>query len=41
MKKEICKFCDYEWSSRVEKPKRCPACSKWVNKPKKQKKEKQ
>lgn len=32
MKKEICKFCDYEWTPRIDKPKRCPACSRWVRK---------
>ena len=26
-----CKFCDYEWIIRVTEPKRCPACSHWIN----------
>lgn len=28
-----CKFCGYEWKSRVSKPKRCPYCQTWINKP--------
>lgn len=26
------KDCQYEWLVRVEKPKRCPKCSKWLKK---------
>jgi predicted Zn-ribbon and HTH transcriptional regulator len=29
-----CPHCNYEFKPRVAKPKRCPCCQKWINKPK-------
>jgi rubrerythrin len=29
-----CPHCGYSWESRKEKPKKCPLCIKWINKPK-------
>lgn len=29
----ICPNCGYEWTPRVEKPKRCPKCQKWLPTP--------
>jgi predicted Zn-ribbon and HTH transcriptional regulator len=29
---QICKKCGYTWFSRIEKPKRCPYCERWLNK---------
>jgi hypothetical protein len=26
----ICDVCQYAWKSRVEKPKHCPRCGKWL-----------
>lgn len=32
MKKEVkCKVCGYKWISRVEKPKKCAKCLRWIN----------
>jgi len=25
-----CPYCGYEWKERVEKPKKCPFCGKWL-----------
>lgn len=27
-----CPKCGHEWSSRVERPRRCPRCGKWLTK---------
>lgn len=32
MDKNKCPKCHYEWVTRVEKPKRCPKCGKWLDK---------
>lgn len=29
-----CPFCSYTFKKRVENPKKCPACQKWLHKPK-------
>jgi len=29
----ICPYCGYTWDQRVEKPKRCPKCQKWLPEP--------
>lgn len=29
-----CPHCKYEYKARAKKPKRCPLCQKWINKPK-------
>jgi predicted Zn-ribbon and HTH transcriptional regulator len=28
-----CPHCGYVFTPRVEKPKRCPLCQRWINKP--------
>lgn len=33
MAKIKCPHCNYEWESRKEKPKKCPLCIRWINKP--------
>ena len=33
-----CDGCGYSWNPRTKKPKRCPLCGRWVNKPTKKKK---
>jgi len=33
MRKITCLHCGYEWTPRVEKPKRCPKCQKWLPSP--------
>jgi len=25
-----CPYCGYEWVPRVEKPKKCPRCQRWL-----------
>jgi predicted Zn-ribbon and HTH transcriptional regulator len=30
----ICPHCGYEWEPRVEKPKSCPMCKQYLEKPK-------
>lgn len=30
--KTECQHCGYTWKSRVEFPKRCPYCQRWLNK---------
>jgi ssDNA-binding Zn-finger/Zn-ribbon topoisomerase 1 len=30
MKKQLCPKCNYEWTAKVERPKRCPLCGKWL-----------
>jgi len=25
-----CPFCGYKWKARVEKPKKCPRCGRWL-----------
>ena len=32
-KKTTCPHCKYSWQSRKEKPKKCPLCGYWINKP--------
>lgn len=27
----ICPYCDYEWTPRIDKPKKCPKCKNWLN----------
>lgn len=34
MDKIICKVCGYEWNPRVEKPKKCAKCLRWIKYPK-------
>lgn len=29
-----CPHCQYEFKNRTSKPKRCPLCQKWINRPK-------
>ena len=26
----ICPYCEYEWTPRTDKPKRCPKCQRWL-----------
>jgi len=26
----VCPYCGYKWKPRVEKPKRCPFCNRWL-----------
>jgi len=33
-KKVRCRFCGYEWYARVEKPKECPLCKRYLISPK-------
>ena len=33
-KKVKCKFCGYEWYARVEHPKECPLCKRYLISPK-------
>lgn len=35
MPKFICPNCGYEWTSRVEKPKSCPCCKRYITVPEK------
>jgi predicted Zn-ribbon and HTH transcriptional regulator len=30
MKKIKCKYCGYEWESRVKNPKSCPLCKRYL-----------
>jgi len=30
VRKKVCPYCGYEWIPRVEKPKRCPRCQRWL-----------
>lgn len=34
----ICPHCGYDWQPRVEKPRACPMCKQYLEKPKKDKK---
>jgi len=33
-KKVKCRFCGYEWYARVENPKECPLCKRYLISPK-------
>jgi predicted Zn-ribbon and HTH transcriptional regulator len=35
MERITCKKCGHEWIVRVEKPKSCPMCKQYLEKPKK------
>jgi len=30
MEKKVCPHCGYEWIPRVENPKKCPRCARWL-----------
>ena len=30
MTKQKCKKCNHEWDARIEKPKACPACKRYI-----------
>lgn len=30
MENMICNFCGYSWEARVEKPKKCARCLRWI-----------
>jgi predicted Zn-ribbon and HTH transcriptional regulator len=30
----ICPHCSYEWENRIDKPKCCPMCKQYLEKPK-------
>ena len=36
-KKVRCRFCGYEWYARVEHPKECPLCKRYLISPRKSK----